>query len=317
MAPDRMRGSWDRVRESSQPCCIDRNSRAKVAPEGGSQVGIGLGDTGLGLIELGDHRSGRSRGWNPQYPGGWGDAAGTTATGVAGDRPAGGQWHQQDLRGLSGAGRRVDDESWVGTLQRLEIAGIAHHRLASSDAGGRGCDPRGAGSRRDRAPRQESVSPGDGWVDVGGGRGIPVAAARSTTDRSTDRSTGRSLAATPGIKFYIGCLICGFYGGFIGAGVGALIVLLLTTSMRLSVVEAVRWKVWWVVAMSAASGLLYLSHGKFQLAVAIVLIPSYGLGAYLGGKFALKGGERLLRPIVAVLSAILALTFILQGNPVD
>ena len=126
-----------------------------------------------------------------------------------------------------------------------------------------------------------------------------------------------TLAATPGIKFYIGCLICGFYGGFIGAGVGALIVLLLTTSMRLSVVEAVRWKVWWVVAMSAASGLLYLSHGKFQLAVAIVLIPSYGLGAYLGGKFALKGGERLLRPIVAVLSAILALTFILQGNPVD
>ncbi len=125
------------------------------------------------------------------------------------------------------------------------------------------------------------------------------------------------LAATPGIKFYIGCLICGFYGGFIGAGVGALIVLLLTTSMRLSVVEAVRRKVWWVVAMSAASGLLYLSHGKFQLAVAIVLLPSYGLGAYLGGKFALKGGERLLRPIVALLSAILALTFILQGSSVD
>ena len=136
------------------------------------------------------------------------------------------------------------------------------------------------------------------------------------TDPLTD-PLADPLAATPGIKFYIGCLICGFYGGFIGAGVGALIVLLLTTSMRLSVVEAVRWKVWWVVAMSAASGLLYLSHGKFQLAVAIVLIPSYGLGAYLGGKFALKGGERLLRPIVAVLSAILALTFILQGNPVD
>jgi len=126
-----------------------------------------------------------------------------------------------------------------------------------------------------------------------------------------------SPIATPGIKFYIGCLICGFYGGFIGAGVGALIVLLLTTSMRLSVIEAVRWKVWWVVAMSVASGLLYLSHGKFELAVAIVLIPSYGLGAYLGGKFALKGGERLLRPIVAILSALLALTFILQGNPVD
>ena len=125
------------------------------------------------------------------------------------------------------------------------------------------------------------------------------------------------LAATPGIKFYIGGLICGFYGGFIGAGVGALIVLLLTTSMRLPVVEAVRWKVWWVVAMSTASGFLYLSQDEFDLAVAIPLIPSYGLGAYLGGKFALKGGERLLRPIVAFLSALLALTFILQGVSSD
>ena len=125
------------------------------------------------------------------------------------------------------------------------------------------------------------------------------------------------LAATPGIKFYIGGLICGFYGGFIGAGVGALIVLLLTTSMRLPVVEAVRWKVWWVVAMSTASGFLYLSQDVFDLAVAIPLIPSYGLGAYLGGKFALKGGERLLRPIVAFLSALLALTFILQGVSSD
>jgi hypothetical protein len=132
------------------------------------------------------------------------------------------------------------------------------------------------------------------------------------TDPLTD-----PLAATPGIKFYIGGLICGFYGGFIGAGVGALIVLLLTTSMRLPVVEAVRWKVWWVVAMSTASGFLYLSQDVFDLAVAIPLIPSYGLGAYLGGKFALKGGERLLRPIVAFLSALLALTFILQGVSSD
>ena len=47
MAPDRMRGSWDRLRESSQPCCIDRNSRAKVAPEGWSQVAADLvGDKG-------------------------------------------------------------------------------------------------------------------------------------------------------------------------------------------------------------------------------------------------------------------------------
>ncbi|MDE0961018.1 MAG: sulfite exporter TauE/SafE family protein [Planctomycetota bacterium] len=132
-----------------------------------------------------------------------------------------------------------------------------------------------------------------------------------------EASATDSKTPTPTVKFQMGCLLCGFYGGFIGAGVGALIVLLLTTSMRLPVVEAVRWKVWWVVAMSAASGLLYLSFDVFDLDVAIPLIPSYGLGAYLGGKFALKGGERLLRPIVALLSALLALIFIIQGASVD
>lgn len=114
----------------------------------------------------------------------------------------------------------------------------------------------------------------------------------------------------PGIFFYAGCLLCGFYGGFIGAGVGAFIVLLLTTSLRLTVVDAVRWKVWCVMAMSAASGTWYLASGVIDARVAIPLIPAYGVGAYLGGRIALRGGDRLLRPIVALLSAGLALSII-------
>jgi uncharacterized membrane protein YfcA len=47
--------------------------------------------------------------------------------------------------------------------------------------------------------------------------------------------------------------------------------------------------------------------------VAIPLIPAYGIGAYLGGRLALRGGDRLLRPIVALLSAVLALTIIFGG----
>ncbi len=117
----------------------------------------------------------------------------------------------------------------------------------------------------------------------------------------------------PGVLFYAGCLLCGFYGGFIGAGVGAFIVLLLTTSLRLTVVDAVHWKVWCVMAMSAASGVWYLASGVIDARVAIPLIPAYGVGAYLGGRMALSGGDRLLRPIVALFSAVLALTIIFGG----
>jgi len=117
----------------------------------------------------------------------------------------------------------------------------------------------------------------------------------------------------PGVVFYAGCLLCGLYGGFIGAGVGAFIVLLLTTSLRLTVVNAVHWKVWCVMAMSAASGAWYLASGVIDARVAIPLIPAYGIGAYLGGRLVLRGGDRLLRPIVALLGTVLALTIIFGG----
>jgi len=130
-----------------------------------------------------------------------------------------------------------------------------------------------------------------GWVLL-----VAVGAFLMPRPKATqDSETGTQ----PGIFFYAGCLLCGFY-----------VVLLLTTSLRLTVVDAVRWKVWCVMAMSAASGTWYLASGVIDARVAIPLIPAYGIGAYLGGRIALRGGDRLLRPIVALLSAGLALSII-------
>jgi hypothetical protein len=113
-----------------------------------------------------------------------------------------------------------------------------------------------------------------------------------------------------GLSFALGCLLCGFYGGFMGAGIGAFVILLLTTGLRLPLVEAVRWKVWLVMVISAAAGAFYLAQGVFAVAVAVPLIPSYALGGMLGGRIVLRSGNRLLKPLVAVLSAALALAFL-------
>ncbi|MEC9475522.1 MAG: sulfite exporter TauE/SafE family protein [Planctomycetota bacterium] len=114
--------------------------------------------------------------------------------------------------------------------------------------------------------------------------------------------------------FFIGCILCGLYGGFMGAGIGAFVILLLTTAFRMPLVEAVRCKVWMVMVLSAAAGAWYLADGFFHLETALFLIPSYALGGVIGGRIVLRGEDRILRPIVAILSAALALT-ILSGWP--
>ncbi|MGE4620298.1 MAG: sulfite exporter TauE/SafE family protein [Planctomycetota bacterium] len=113
-----------------------------------------------------------------------------------------------------------------------------------------------------------------------------------------------------GLSFSIGCLLCGLYGGFMGAGIGAFVILLLTTALRLPLVDAVRWKVWLVMVISAAAGGWYLAHGVFSVAIAVPLIPSYALGGMLGGRIVLRSGNRFLKPLVAVLSAVLALAIL-------
>jgi uncharacterized membrane protein YfcA len=113
-----------------------------------------------------------------------------------------------------------------------------------------------------------------------------------------------------GFGFSLGCVLCGLYGGFMGAGIGAFVILLLTTTLRLPIVDAVRWKVWMVMVISAAAGVWYLMHDIFDIETAVVLIPSYALGGFIGGRVALQGGDRLLKPVVAITSAVLALAIL-------
>ncbi|MEE2889002.1 MAG: sulfite exporter TauE/SafE family protein [Planctomycetota bacterium] len=120
----------------------------------------------------------------------------------------------------------------------------------------------------------------------------------------------RSESSVSRIGFFSGCVLCGLYGGFMGAGIGAFVILLLTTALRIPIVDAVRWKVWMVMVISAAAGVWYLIHGIFDVETAIVLIPSYALGGIIGGRIVLQGGDRLLKPVVAITSAALALAIL-------
>lgn len=128
----------------------------------------------------------------------------------------------------------------------------------------------------------------------------------------TPQPKGGKLRGLGGAGFAAGCVLCGLYGGFMGAGIGAFIILLLTTALRMPLVEAVRCKVWMVMTLSAAAGAWYLAHGFFHIETALPLVPSYALGGMIGGRVVLHSGDRILKPLVAVLSGALALS-ILSG----
>ena len=67
-----------------------------------------------------------------------------------------------------------------------------------------------------------------------------------------------------------------------------------------------------VMTLSAAAGAWYLAHGFFHIETALPLVPSYALGGMIGGRVVLHSGDRILKPLVAVLSGALALS-ILSG----
>lgn len=118
----------------------------------------------------------------------------------------------------------------------------------------------------------------------------------SPPDSGTQWSRG-----TAGAVFFA----IGLYGGAFQAGVGLLLLLALARS-GLDLVRANALKVAVVGMLTAVSLPVFIANGQVDWLPAALLAVGFSGGGALGARFAVRGGERLIRPVVAIAVLLLA-----------
>jgi hypothetical protein len=120
--------------------------------------------------------------------------------------------------------------------------------------------------------------------------------------RSDPRSTETPWSGgTTGVAFFL----IGIYGGAFQAGVGLLLLLALARS-GLDLVRANAQKVAVVGMLTAVSLPVFIANEQVAWLPAALLAIGFSGGGALGARFAIRGGERLIRPVVAVAVVMLA-----------
>jgi hypothetical protein len=102
----------------------------------------------------------------------------------------------------------------------------------------------------------------------------------------------------------------GLYAGAFQAGIGLLMVLALSRS-GLDVVVANSVKVLVIMVVTCTALPVFIAGGLVDWGPALVLAAGFGVGGALGARITVTGGERVVRPVMAV--AVLAMAGRLLG----
>lgn len=131
---------------------------------------------------------------------------------------------------------------------------------------------------------------------------VPVLRSTARAARSTPEPVKQpwSPATSTAVFFVIGV-----YGGAVQAGVGILLVLALARS-GYDLVKANSIKVVVVAAFTAAAVVVFIREGQVVWAPALLLAVATSLGAVVGARVAVRGGERIIRPVLIVSVLVLA-----------
>ena len=97
----------------------------------------------------------------------------------------------------------------------------------------------------------------------------------------------------------------GLYGGAIQAGVGLFLIAALARS-GLDLVRANAIKVLVIGALTLVAVPVFIAHGQVDWTFASALVVGFALGGELGARAAIKGGERLIRPVLVVSVLVMA-----------
>ncbi len=90
----------------------------------------------------------------------------------------------------------------------------------------------------------------------------------------------------------------GFYGGFIQAGVGFLLMAALFYFARLNLVLVNMHKVFVVLIYTIPAFVIFIFSGNVDWFLGLILAAGNGLGGWIGARFAVKKGEKLIRIVL-------------------
>ncbi len=99
----------------------------------------------------------------------------------------------------------------------------------------------------------------------------------------------------------------GFYGGFLQIGVGFLCMAALYHLLHLNLVTVNMHKVFIILIYTVPALLIFIWTGNVNWKLGLVLAAGNAFGGWWGAHAAVKGGERIIRIILAVAITIMAL----------
>lgn len=134
---------------------------------------------------------------------------------------------------------------------------------------------------------------------------IPILILSVRKPKVQSSEKGWPLLVTIAVFFAIG-----LYGGAFQAGIGLLLLVALSRS-GMNLVTANSVKVMVNLGVSLVALPVFITQGFFALIPAITLAVGFALGGVLGAKISVKGGERIIRPVM--IAAVIALSGRLIG----
>ncbi len=130
---------------------------------------------------------------------------------------------------------------------------------------------------------------------------ISLLFSRSYGDRSAGQEERRSWWIYPAL------LGIGFYGGFLQIGVGFLFMAALYHLLRVDLITVNMHKVFIVLIYTLPALLIFVWTGNVNWRFGIALAAGNAFGGWWGAHAAVRGGERVIRIILAVAISIMAL----------
>ena len=103
----------------------------------------------------------------------------------------------------------------------------------------------------------------------------------------------------------------GFYDGFFGPGTGSFFVLAFIIIKGTNIMESTAITKLLNLSSNFAAFLIFAFQGYVVWYLGLVMAVAQIAGAYTGSKFAIKNGEKVVRPVLVVVSILLSLRILL------
>lgn len=121
-------------------------------------------------------------------------------------------------------------------------------------------------------------------------------------------ATSNDPGSTPAVTWF-GYLLffgIGFYGGFIQAGVGFLFLIVLYHVLHVDLVRVNMYKVFVIAVYTIPTLLVFVLSENVDWLVGFAMAGGSAIGAFVATQVSVKGGERSVRAVVAVVVVLMA-----------